>query len=51
MVKELFKKDRGHAPQIDQEILEKVRKRNMSKGWDRPSSVNVAPLKVLQSMQ
>ena len=51
VVKELVRKDQGNALQLEEKILEKVRKRNLSKGWDRPSGVKVAPLKVLQSMQ
>ena len=51
VVKELVRKDQTNALQLEEKILEKVRKRNLNKGWDRPSGVKVAPLKVLQSMQ
>ena len=51
VVKDLVSKDQSQALQLEEKILERMRKRNLSKGWDRPSGVKVAPLKVLQSMQ
>ena len=50
VIKELIGKEQSDKLQIEQRILEKIRKRNLSKGWDRPSGAKMAPLKVLQSM-
>ena len=36
--------------QMEERILAKMRKKALSKGWDRPSGVKVAPLKILQSL-
>ena len=50
VIKELISKEQSDALQLEERILEKIRKRNLSKGWDRPTGVKVAPLRVLQSM-
>lgn len=50
VIKELISKEQSDALQLEERILERIRKKNLSKGWDRPTGVKVAPLKVLQSM-
>lgn len=51
MIKELVGKEQSSALQLEEKILQKMRKRALSKGWDRPSGAKQAPLRVLQSMQ
>ena len=50
VIKELINKEQSDTLQLEERILEKLKKRNLSKGWDRPSGAKVAPLKILQSM-
>lgn len=50
VIKELISKDQSDALQLEERILERMRKRNLSKGWDRPTGVKVAPLKVLANI-
>ena len=50
VIKELISKEQADQLQLEERILEKMRKRALSKGWDRPSGAKQAPLKVLQSM-
>ena len=51
VIKELISKEQSDQLQMEERILEKMRKRALSKGWDKPSGVKVAPLKILQSLQ
>lgn len=50
VIKELIGKEQSDQLQLEERILAKMKKRALSKGWDRPSGAKVAPLKVLQSM-
>ena len=49
VIRELISKEQSDALQLEERILEKLRKRNLSKGWDRPSGAKVAPLTVLKN--
>ena len=51
VIKDLISKEQADALQMEERILEKIKKRNLSKGWNRPSGAKVAPLKILASMR
>ena len=51
VIKEIINKEQPDKVQLEERIMEKIRKRNLSKGWDRPSGKRVAPLKLLQSLK
>ena len=51
VIKELISKEQSDVLKLEERILEKMKKRNLSKGWDRPTGAKVAPLKILQSMR
>ena len=48
VIKELVSKDQHNALDLEERILERMKKQNLSKGWGRPTGVKVAPLKILQ---
>ena len=50
VIKELVSKDQQNALQLEDRILGKLKKQNLSRGWVRPTGVKVAPLKILQSL-
>jgi hypothetical protein len=47
VLKELISKEQASAVNLEEKILAKMRKKNLSRGWDRPSGIKVAPLKLL----
>ncbi len=47
VIRELITKEQSDQLQMEERILQRMKKRNLSKGWDRPTGVKVAPLKVL----
>ena len=47
VIKELISKDQANALQLEDRILGKMKKQNLSRGWTRPTGVKVAPLKIL----
>lgn len=51
VIREIVSKDTVNAMQMEERILERIRKKNLSKGWDRPTGVKVAPLRVLQTLR
>ena len=38
------------ALELEDRILERMKKANLSRGWTRPTGAKVAPLKILQSL-
>ena len=50
VIKELVSKDQANALELEDRILERMKKQNLSRGWVRPSGAKVAPLKILQSL-
>ena len=51
VIKELISKEQSDALQMEEKILERMKRRNLSKGWDRPTGAKVAPLKILATMR
>ena len=47
VLKELISKEQASAVNLEEKILAKMRKKNLSRGWDRQSGIKVAPLKLL----
>ena len=50
VIKELIGKETTDQLQLEERILGRLRKQNLSKGWNRPTGRKVAPLKILQSL-
>ena len=50
VIKELVSKDQSNALDLEERILQRMKKENLSKGWVKPTGAKVAPLKVLQSL-
>lgn len=50
VLKELIAKEKDNTMRLEEKILMKMKKKALSRGWQRQSGAKVAPLKLLQSM-
>jgi len=50
VLKELIAKEADNTMRLEERILAKMKKKALSRGWDRQTGVKVAPLRILASM-
>lgn len=50
VLKELISKEQDTAVKMEEKILAKLKKKALSRGWDRQSGIKVAPLRILASL-
>ena len=47
VIKQLINKEHSNVVQLEDKILAKMKKKALSRGWERQTGVKVAPLKIL----
>lgn len=50
MLKELISKEQDTVVKMEEKIIARLKKKALSRGWDRQTGVKVAPLKILASL-
>ena len=47
VLKELIYKEKENVMRLEEKILERLKKKALSRGWDRQTGIKVAPLRIL----
>jgi predicted DNA binding CopG/RHH family protein len=50
VIKQLINKEHSNVVQLEEKILAKMKKKALSRGWERQTGVKVAPLKILAQL-
>lgn len=50
VIKQLINKEHCNVVQLEEKILAKMKKKALSRGWERQTGVKVAPLKILAQL-